>query len=228
MIKDTPAPSQGSPADQTRIALLLAALRLFGKKGFDGTSTREIAAAAKANIGSIAYHFGGKEGLRVAAADHIVNTFNAIVGPLVGHLDPAAIGRMPPDAARQLMVTAVDRFVGFIVAKPEAGEIVQFVLRELAQPTAALDRIYSGMFEPSHRRLCAIWAAATGADPDSEQTRLTVFTLIGQAVYFRIAREAVQRRMGWAGIGPSEAAKVTETIKSNVEAILAFHTDKRP
>ncbi len=68
--QEQPQPS----VEQTRAALIHAALQLFGSKGFDATSTREIAALAKANIGSIAYHFGGKEGLRLAAADYIVET----------------------------------------------------------------------------------------------------------------------------------------------------------
>ena len=73
-----------SGADQTRLALVQAALKLFGQKGFDGTSTREIATAARANIGSIAYHFGGKEGLRSACAEHIVDTVNAIAAQAIG------------------------------------------------------------------------------------------------------------------------------------------------
>ena len=87
------------------------------------------------------------------------------------------------------------------MASPEAGEIVQFVLRELSHPTAALDRIYAGVFEPTHRRLCRIWEQATGEPAESEATKLTVFTLIGQVIYFRIGREAVLRRMGWREIG---------------------------
>ncbi|RVA02654.1 TetR family transcriptional regulator, partial [Mesorhizobium sp. M7A.F.Ca.US.001.02.1.1] len=38
------------PAEMTRAALVQAALKLFGRQGFDGTSTREIAAEARANI----------------------------------------------------------------------------------------------------------------------------------------------------------------------------------
>ncbi|XJN84975.1 TetR family transcriptional regulator [Mesorhizobium terrae] len=76
-----------SPADMTQTALIHAALKLFGRQGYDGTSTREIAAAAKANIGSIAYHFGGKEGLRAAVADHIVATIQSIAGQALGGLD---------------------------------------------------------------------------------------------------------------------------------------------
>ena len=82
--------SSPTPAEQTRKALVLSALRLFGTQGFDGTSTREIAAAAKANIGSIAYHFGGKDGLRMAAADHIVETMEQVAGPVSGCHRPVA------------------------------------------------------------------------------------------------------------------------------------------
>lgn len=211
--RDTP------PAELTRAALVRAALKLFGRQGFDGTSTREIAAEAQANIGSIAYHFGGKEGLRAAAADFIVETIQTVAGQALGNSQAAA----PPDpeAARAQLFAALERMVGFIVAQPEAGEIVQFVLRELSHPTAALDRIYDGVFEPTHRRLCLIWEQATGEPAESERTRLTVFTLIGQVIYFRIGREAVMRRMGWHDIGSAEAAKVVAVTTDNLSAILA-------
>jgi AcrR family transcriptional regulator len=210
-----------SAADQTREALVIAALRLFGRRGFEGTSTREIAAAANANIGSIAYHFGGKGGLRMAAADHIVATIQAVAGPALGHVDQLLEAGMGADAAHRQLSAAIERMVGFIVARPEAGEIVQFMLRELAHPSAALDRIYTGVFEPTHRRLCRLWEVATGEPAESERTRLTVFTLIGQVIYFRIAREPVMRRMGWSDIGANEAASVIDVAKSNLDAILA-------
>jgi TetR/AcrR family transcriptional regulator, regulator of cefoperazone and chloramphenicol sensitivity len=222
MIKSAPKKmprQETSPAEQTRAALVLAALKLFGRQGFDGTSTREIAAEANANIGSIAYHFGGKEGLRAAAADHIVETIQAIAGQAIGPAQAPAPST--PEAARAQLFAALERMVGFIVASPEAGEIVQFVLRELSHPTAALDRIYAGVFEPTHRRLCQIWEQATGEPAESEATRLTVFTLIGQVIYFRIGREAVLRRMGWREIGTIEAGKVVAAVTGNLGAILA-------
>ena len=209
-----------SPAEQTRAALVAAALKLFGRQGFDGTSTREIAAEAKANIGSIAYHFGGKEGLRTAAADHIVETIQAIAGKALGAAGQA-ITPASPEAARAQLFAVLEGMVGFIVASPQAGEIVQFVLRELSHPTAALDRIYAGVFEPTHRRLCQVWEQATGEPAESEATKLTVFTVIGQVIYFRIGREAVLRRMGWREIGKAEAAKVVAVATGNLKAMLA-------
>ncbi|MER8447465.1 CerR family C-terminal domain-containing protein [Mesorhizobium sp. M1066] len=207
------------PAEMTRAALVQAALKLFGRQGFDGTSTREIAAEARANIGSIAYHFGGKEGLRTAAADFIVETIQTVAGPALGNAQATA--PVGPEAAQAQLFAALERMVGFVVASPQAGEIVQFILRELSHPTAALDRIYDGVFEPSHRRLCQLWEQATGEPAESEATRLTVFTLIGQVIYFRIGREAVMRRMGWTDIGAAEAAKVVAVTSGNLKAILA-------
>jgi AcrR family transcriptional regulator len=222
------APSRNahlSPAEQTRAALVRAALKLFGRQGFEGTSTREIAALANANIGSIAYHFGGKEGLRAACANYIVETIGGIAGAAMAETAGEIHG---PEQAHARLNTVLEAMVGFIVARPEAGEFVQFVLRELSQPSEALDIIYDGVFEPVHKRLCKIWAEASGEDAESERTRITIFTLIGQVVYFRIARAAVMRRMGWSALGPAEAQDIISVVGSNIGAILAARKGKKP
>ncbi|UUP18004.1 putative HTH-type transcriptional regulator YbiH [Nitratireductor thuwali] len=209
-----------SGAERTREALIRAALRLFGKNGFEATSTRQIAAAADANIGSIAYHFGGKEGLRAACADYIVSLIGRAAESALG---PAGLETASPKSraeAEALLRQALERMVGFLLVRPEPGDIVQFLIREFAHPTAALDTIYAGVFEPVHKRFCQLWEAATGEPAESERTRLTVFTLIGQIVYFRIAREAVTRRMGWPEIGGREAGSVVEVVGANLDAML--------
>lgn len=55
----TPSPGPLSARDR----LLAEAMRLFGERGFDGVTTREICAAAGVNPGAIHYHFGDKDGL---------------------------------------------------------------------------------------------------------------------------------------------------------------------
>lgn len=222
--RDRVTAPQPQSAEQTRQALIRTALKLFGAKGFDGTSTREIANAANANIGSIAYHFGGKEGLRTACAMFIVEMIQSVAGKALAD----AGGPKGADEAKARLEMALDRMVGFIVAAPEAGEIVQFVLRELTHPTAALDVIYNGVFEPVHKRLCQVWAEATGEEAESDRTKITVFTMIGQVVYFRIARFAVLRRMGWTDVGPKEAAEIIAVAKGNLAAVLAASRDGKP
>lgn len=209
-----------SSSDQTRRALIRAALELFGDQGFEGTSTRQIAARANANIASIAYHFGGKEGLRNACADFIVETIRdaaARAFPTAGD-DPVTSG--DTESAAKQMHLALDTMAIFITSRPEMASIVQFILREIAHPTAALDRIYSGVVEPVHRRLCQLWETATGEPAEGEATRITVFTLVGQVLYFRIGREVVNRRMGWQEVGPREAALIATAVTNNLNAIL--------
>ena len=50
-------------AADKREHILLVAERLFGEKGFDGTSVRDIAQAAGVNLAMISYYFGSKEKL---------------------------------------------------------------------------------------------------------------------------------------------------------------------
>ena len=170
-MKPTSGSTTSAPpsSEQTRHALIRAALRLFGSQGFDGTSTREIAAAANSNIGSIAYHFGSKEGLRAACAGFVVDTIRSVASQAFAVENTAYADAAAAKAALDMVL---ERMVGFIVARPEAGEIVQFVLRELAHPTSALDTIYDGVFAPTHKRLCQVWADATGEDAESERTKI--------------------------------------------------------
>lgn len=50
-------------ADSTSSRIQQVAVRLFAKKGYDGTSTKEICQEAGVNIAAIHYHFGSKERL---------------------------------------------------------------------------------------------------------------------------------------------------------------------
>lgn len=64
-----PTPTRGDPAPQsrateaTRRALIDAAVKVFGEKGYEAASVRVITGLARVNQGAITYHFGGKEGL---------------------------------------------------------------------------------------------------------------------------------------------------------------------
>jgi AcrR family transcriptional regulator len=211
------APGTNRSAESTRAALIEAGLKLFGEKGYAATSTREIAAAAKANIGSIAYHFGGKEALRDACAQHIVTTVRSVAEPVV----IAAPQPADAQAAEEQLCAAIQRISGFLLARAETADFVRFILRELQYPTTALDIIYSGVFEPVHKLLCRFWATATGEEPEDESVKIAVFTMIGQLVYFRIGREAVMRRLDWAEVGPEETRKIADIVAINLRAAIA-------
>jgi len=69
-------PRRAHDSDATRRALLAAAQRLFGHKGYEGTTTREIGEAAGADPALIARYFGSKADLYLAAvaADRLADS----------------------------------------------------------------------------------------------------------------------------------------------------------
>ena len=69
-------------SEATRQRLIDTGLTLFGRYGFDGVTTRQLATSAQVNQASIPYHFGGKEGVYLAIAEQIA----ASVGPQVNAL----------------------------------------------------------------------------------------------------------------------------------------------
>ncbi len=55
--------------------IIEAASYLFGMKGYDGTSTREIAARAGVNIAALNYYFRSKNNLLLEVTDFVITSF---------------------------------------------------------------------------------------------------------------------------------------------------------
>lgn len=210
------APGTDSAPEGTRAALIDAGLHLFAHNGFDASSTRQIAARAGANIASIAYHFGGKEGLRRACGAEVARRIGSVLA--VPDLPP---GDVTPATAVALMEAAMRRIAAFMTTGGAATDVVGFMLREVEADGPVLDDVYATLIEPAHRRFCTLWSIATGAAPESEDTRLAVFTLFGQAIYFRVGAPVVRRRMGWPAIGAAEGADIAARLVRNLHALLA-------
>ena len=214
-----PPKPEGTAAD-----LIAAGLKLFGQKGFAATSTREIAAEAGANIASIAYHFGNKDGLRLACGHEVRRRIGGTVAAVLE--GPADAPPPSPDEAMMQIEAAIRAMTAFLLTQRAAEDVVPFMLREVAENGANLDMLYDGMIVPAHGRFCALWAAATGNAPDSERTRLIVFSAIGQILYFRIGRPIVERRLGWTEWGAERARQTADVIVSNVRAMI--ERERRP
>jgi len=220
------APVGEARGEATRATLVRVALDLFGAHGFDAASTRAIAAAAGVNVASIAYHFGGKEGLRLACADYVAETIRAALGPVTSGAVESA--RLTPAAARMRLAQIVEAIVGFIVVSADAQAIARFLLREQFEPSPAFERFYSGAFAPMHERVCAIWASATGAEAGSVETRLATLAMLGEILYFRLARRAVLRRMDWRDIGSREAEDIRRILVAHLDAAIAAARRAQP
>ena len=209
--------TDSSPAG-TRAALIHAGLHLFGRDGFAASSTRALAAESGTNIASIAYHFGGKEGLRHACAEEVAARVAEVAGP------PETPPQMPPEMALARLETMLRALVAFLTRGPGAADTVAFILREMAEQGPVFDLFYARLLLPKHRELCALTGMATGRDPEAEATKLLVFSLLGQAFYFRIGQPLICRRMGWPGYDAAASQAIADRLVANMRAALGVGT----
>jgi len=215
-------PASNSPdrASETRTRLLHAGLVLFGRQGFEATSTRAIAEHAEANLAAIPYHFGSKAGLYNAVADHLVGEFRS---RLLANPSLAAALQSPPSTAedaRALVHAILDRMVDVIVGGDEAERWAPFVLREQMAPTAAFDILYRGLMEHLITAITACVALATGNKHPAETTGIRAFMAFGQIMSFRAAQSTVKRALGWTSFGPPQLSAIKAILHINVDAIL--------
>ena len=64
------------PRTDTKTRILDAAQKLFGDKGFEATSLRDITTAAQVNLAAVNYHFQSKESLIDAIIDRCISPVN--------------------------------------------------------------------------------------------------------------------------------------------------------
>lgn len=203
---------------ETRARLIEAALDVFGRFGFEGATTRQIAKEADANLAAIVYHFGSKEALHKAVAEYIVDQTRSLVGPALAEASgPEATAT--PDAARAALLQVLGTYIDVILGTDEAERWARFIVREQLQPTEAFDVIYDFM-GGSHVLGTRLVATILDRSEDDEVVKLKVFTIMGQIMVFKVAQELVLRRMGWTMVGPEQRNEIKRIVFAQVKVIL--------
>jgi AcrR family transcriptional regulator len=195
--------------------LLDIAISEFGTKGLEGASTRGIAAAAGTAMSSITYHYGGKEGLYLAAADRIAERMSTVMGAaeLSNDLTTTDAG----EARLQ-----IHRILGRLadkMASNESADWTLFVLREQMKPGEAFDRIYGGVMGQMVRKLGDLVCLATGC-AEIRTGRIATITLMGQVIALRASRATCLKLLEREALDPTDISDIKARIDANIDAIL--------
>ena len=154
-------------ASTARADILEAADQLFGRIGFDATSTREIAEASGVNKALIHYHFGNKDEL-----------FGAVLDRYYGDLNDALRGALSePGSARERLARVLDVYLDFLADHPSFSRIVQ---REAAGGRH-LDRIVGHMtplFATAVGLITSTYPAAAGGELAAPQLLLSFYGMV--------------------------------------------------
>ncbi len=142
---------------ETHKRLLDTAARLFAERGFSKVTVRDICHDAGANVAAINYHFDGKAGLYDEVLRSAIRTMQ-------GTTEAAreAGARCPPEQQLEAYITI---FLQRVVAARESW-IHQLMMRELSDPTPALDLVVEQVIRPRMSYLTSIIATLIGCPAD--------------------------------------------------------------
>jgi AcrR family transcriptional regulator len=180
---ETPTKTLRSDGLEARNRLLDAALVLFADKGFAKTSTREIAQAAQANIASISYYFGDKEGLYRAVYEDPRNN------PQIDH---AQLAHSDSQGIRSTIDFMLRGFVEPLKAGEQARQCMKLHFREMVEPTGMWRAEIDNNIKPAHTALTQALVRHLGlAAPDDDIHRLA-FQIAGLGIMLHVGLDVIQ------------------------------------
>lgn len=209
------APQRGGPRPAgvaRRRAILDAALTVFADRGFDGASTRAIAAAAGVEQGHLAYYFETKELLW----REVIRTHTAEIDELLEVGLRNADLRKSASLARNLL----PRFLAQIA---ENGRLTRLMLQEFSVASPRHDWVVREVGRPIWRRLEPLFGAlhAQGITAGALPT-FSYYMMVGAALVFFGSRREVQ---AIAGIDPVARENARAFVDYLIES--AFHGKAR-
>ncbi len=206
--------ARGRPGGaDSRDRILECAGKLFAERGYNGVSMRDLAGAAKVNLGAVNYHFGGKRNLYHETVRRLIDDIGPHFGPIIRQLreDVAAAG-----ADRDKLAACTARFVRNLYTAVLGGQALQwqmpFLLREFHQPSREFAMILADRINPMHDAVGALVAAARDQDPQDTEITILVHAFIGQIMSFGACRAIVFARAGWDEYTPENIALVADTV----------------
>jgi AcrR family transcriptional regulator len=200
-------------AEATRRRLLEAAIRVFSERGYRAGTTREICRRAGSNGAMANYHFGSKDRLYAAALREAVSRRQRQAPVVTDVPTPGTV-----EEARVRLREIVRALAAGLLARRATPESL-LLLREMAQPTAALDVVVEDLVRPRYEALRRVVKALSPGAGFEEVTWAT-FSILGQVVYHKAGGPAVLRLMGRRAYDERLVAELVERVVAFSERAL--------
>ncbi|MHC4155835.1 MAG: TetR/AcrR family transcriptional regulator [Planctomycetota bacterium] len=159
--------------------LLDAAGQLFPEKGFDGTSVRDLAAAADCNIAAVNYHFGGKENLYVELWRRYLIHMREIRLAAIQRV----MEKQPTDAALENLLRAfANAFLEPLIGQSRAQHFTKLMAREMLDRRLPADMFVEEVIVPTLTAMRQAFARIC-PDLDPSRVRLVVYSIVAQLLH---------------------------------------------
>lgn len=217
-------PTNGGYArgEETRARIIAVALRLFGERGFDGVSTRELADEAGVNPPALQYYFDSKEGLYCACAEHVAGRLLEAIEPMLARAERLLAEKAPPSALVEAYC-AVSESIIELMFGPEGSVWSAFLGAEQAGfgPGTAYPIFRTRFAERLDRALSGIVSRLSGADVPSLEARLRVAAINGQYTAFLNKRPWALAVLNEEALTPDHARLVKTIVMEQTRALLS-------
>jgi TetR/AcrR family transcriptional regulator, regulator of cefoperazone and chloramphenicol sensitivity len=198
--RTSPRPSRMKARKDTSALLIESGIVLFGARGYDGVTTRELAHGARTNISSIKYHFGGKEELYRAVLQEIIHEIKELVGPLLLALrNGVAEANGNQDVLTRLARQFAEGWCRAALGDPRTQMRIPPIVRELIQPSRHFKVIYNGFFRVLYEVLGELLAAAHGQTAVDQQLQIRTHIIMNVVWGFIYTESLLWHQMGWKG-----------------------------
>ena len=173
--------------DETRRQLLEAAGEVFAEAGFRNATVREICRRAGANIAAVNYHFGDKEALYAEVLRYSHEKAMEKY-PLLGDVGPDA----PPQKKLRAFIYSLLRRIFDQGPTAWHGKLL---VREMIEPTGALDSLVAERIRPMADQLWKIIAEILDCPASDERVRLCGFSVVSQCTFYKHCQPVVSRML---------------------------------
>jgi AcrR family transcriptional regulator len=170
---------------ETRRQLLEAAGGVFAEAGFRDATVREICRRAGANVSAINYHFGDKETLYLEVLRYAHGKALEKYPPMLGVAADAPPEKKLRAFVHSLLLRIFDKGPGAWHGK--------VMLREMIEPTEALDSLVEERIRPMAGQLWRIVSEILNRPMNDECVRLCGFSVVSQCVFYNHCRPVVSR-----------------------------------
>lgn len=169
-------------ADDPRSRILNAAGPIFAELGFQAATVRAICRAAGVNVASVNYYFGDKQRLYIETVKQARRLrMQQVPMPTLDRQMPAA------NRLRIFVHTMLSRMTGIGEEQWQS----RLLIREFLNPSGACQEVVEQHFRPEFELLLGI-VDELYPEPVSLPVRQRLaFSVIGQCLFYRVAREAV-------------------------------------
>ena len=195
---------------------------MFGERGFEAASTRDIATSAGVNAPALQYYFDNKEGVYLACAEYIVASVWDFMSTVAGDAEQALEAEASDAELIEKFCALQGRLAEFMFTIKDSEDWRLFMARLQSGegPPAGFQFIYQHVSGRMTNVLAGIVGRLLGRPADDEETLIRTMIVSGQLHVFQMARKSVLARLNWDRVDAGRLELLKRILREHSSVLL--------